>query len=81
MERFAGAVLLVVLAALALGVTIRDAKNRLLAVAGAAALFLIYAAVNEDIVTGQALFLFIMLFFLPFSFGAWMKQRLGRRGK
>ena len=81
MGNMAGRVLLIVLAALALGVTVTEPKARLKVAGGALALFLLYAAWDPLVDAGPAIYLYVLMFFLPFSFGSWMQRRVGRRKK
>ncbi len=79
MERYAGTFLVILMAGLALGVMLRDGKTRLKAAAAVLAVFVLYAAVDSQVALAQAVYLFIMLFFFPFSLGLWFQKRFGKK--
>lgn len=75
----AGKALLIVLAAIALGATIRDPMARIKTAGGALLLFVLYAWWREDLDVGRGLFLWLFMFFTPFSFGGWMQRKVGKK--
>ena len=78
MGSIAGKLLLVALAALAAGASITDQKTRLKVGGGALLIFLLIAAMREDLDTVGAVYLWILVFAFPFQFGHWLQRRAER---
>lgn len=79
MGSLTGKILLLVLAALAAGTTVRDKALRLKIAGGACAAFVLYALFDADLEVGQALYLYVLIFFLPYSIGTTLQRRFGKK--
>lgn len=67
-------------AALVCGFLVRDSRAKLSVIAGGAVFWFLYSVFNAPSVRegmGRFVFLFILFFMLPFSFGATLAKRFG----
>ena len=83
-QSFLSITLAIMLAAFVVGVSLREQRAKLNAIGFAAVLFVFYGVWNTGSLREGltvATFSFVLVFFMPYSFGAAVARRVGRSGK
>jgi len=84
MTNIMGLALLSAMAALALGITLKNPKVKLQVYGGAVLIFLLYGwytigSFKPGVMNGA--FFFVLFFLIPFSIGEMLGKRFGKKGK